>query len=206
MAFVIGLVGCITMGVYSISSLLFTRQINSLTAFYVSADTAFILGGGLAVIAALLCYSNIYKYFECHICSNEQGPLSRISVDTTKHSNISIETNHLLQEDEEFECPICKDSMLISQSETSAGLQPITLRYISNDRPHDEQTYHKSCISGWIDSGGQREPVLGVDLFQPAKGRVVLYNGFNKRQRDLCRKLEKSQLIDSSAAQFNTQH
>jgi hypothetical protein len=71
MIFVMGIVGLVMMGLYAVGSLLFTGHVDGLTALYVAVDTAFILGGGLAVIATLLCYSDVYDWFNRYVCNNQ---------------------------------------------------------------------------------------------------------------------------------------
>lgn len=208
---IIGLVGCIMMGLYSIGSLLFTDHLNTMTAFYVSADTAFILGGGLAVIAVLFYYSDIQNYISsCTDCDDNNDPLSRIASDPEDHSTISIEDSQLtktIKDNKAFACPICLDTMLAQTPINSQpeGTHPFTIRYVIEDKTssneqkkrdnsHDEQTYHKDCIASWFAGGNETEPSINENIFHPSSpgNTFFKYTGYNTRQREEWRQIQKN--------------
>ena len=186
-ALIFVLIGGITMGLYSIGSILFSGYLNTINALYISTDVGFILGGGISVAVVLFCYCDIYNYFTQSVCcfNQDESCLNQIPMDDAQHSDISADKRHSLEGNDEFECPICYNSVLHDHT-NSQKVEPVTLRHKQQGRPHDEQTYHKTCLLDWIKSGGQREPVLGVNLFQP-RGSIVRYYGYNKVQRDAYR-------------------
>jgi len=103
--------------------------LDSLMALYVAADTAFILGGALAVITMSQCYSYIYGYFDrCACWGVAWRKLSSIEIDTADRSIINFEKNNLLAEAKEksdfFLCDVCDNTLL----------KPVSYRTFADDR------------------------------------------------------------------------
>jgi hypothetical protein len=202
MALVMAGIGCVVMACYTLGCLIFTGHVNVLLGLYVSIDTSFILGGGFGIIAVLLCYSDIYHYI--NQCSNrnpagdpsDDTGINRIPVDDDEYSDIDVCDAEVLEElysHEDFECAICLDSTLPKHID-SPKPKIITLRYKpinqndhqKKDKPHDARSYHEDCILNSIAAGCHREPVLGVELFQPEReGRIVRCNKYNQYQKSL---------------------